>query len=163
MTKHDGTTSLWSPVRGGAVLAVAALVMVAVAGAWTRSADALQAPKQTVLFNITSGKEDLHSVTMAMQLAGHALDDGRRVVLFLNVRAPEFARKDLPASFAFHGNPPVKQMLVDLMGRGAEVLVCPHCADVMGVGKEMLAEGVNLATRETLFAKLDANAVVFTY
>ncbi|UCH84707.1 MAG: hypothetical protein JSW50_03155, partial [Candidatus Latescibacterota bacterium] len=40
-----------------------------------------------MFFSITSsGIEDTHAVTMALQLAGHALDDERKVVLFFNVR-----------------------------------------------------------------------------
>ena len=49
-----------------------------------------------MVINLTSGAdEDLHSVTMAMQLAGHALDDGREVVLFFNVRAVRIPTKTL--------------------------------------------------------------------
>ncbi|MBD3337056.1 MAG: hypothetical protein GF355_16195 [Candidatus Eisenbacteria bacterium] len=45
-----------------------------------------------LLLNITSGaEEDPHTVTMALQLAGHALDDGRDVALFFNVRGARVA------------------------------------------------------------------------
>ena len=40
----------------------------------------------TVVFNVTSGKKDLHAVTMALQLAGHSMAVKRRVLLFFNVR-----------------------------------------------------------------------------
>lgn len=144
-------------------LSVAVIVMVLIMG-WTwHGAGATEAAKKGLLFNVTSGKEDLHAVTMAMQLANHALDDGREVTLFLNVRAPEFARKDLPESFAFHGNPAIKEMLTDLLSRGAKVLVCPHCAEVMGVKQADLLSGAELATRESLFGRLGSDVQVFTY
>jgi predicted peroxiredoxin len=144
------------------IVVVAALAFFV--GSLQRPALATQSgDKPTVLFNITSGKEDLHSVTMALQLAGHALSDGRDVVLFFNVRAPEFARADLPETFAFSDNPPIKKMIAELIARGAQPLVCPHCAGAMGVKESDFAPGMKLASRESLFGKLGPNAVVFTY
>lgn len=119
--------------------------------------------RPTLLLNVVSGKEDVHAVTMAMQLANHGLNDNRHVVLFLNVRGPELATKDLPDSFALGANPPVRKMLADLIAKGADVLVCPACAKVMGVKETEIVAGTKMATRETLFGNLDANAVVFTY
>ena len=44
--------------------------------------DATEESKGIVLFNITSdGEKDPHPVTMALQLANHALNDGREAVL----------------------------------------------------------------------------------
>ena len=63
--------------RNPALAALLALVVLLIAAT---GADRLQArtageeAKGTVLINITSGKEDLHAVTMALQLAVHALD-----------------------------------------------------------------------------------------
>lgn len=143
--------------------AVVALVVLAGAAVLHSGPAAGQESKPGLVLNVTSGREDLHAVTMALQLAGHGLNDGRAVTLFLNVRAPDLARADLPESLAFGGNPPVRKMLADLLGRGATVLVCPACAEAMGVKASDLLAGVEMATREALFAKLDANTVVFTY
>jgi predicted peroxiredoxin len=96
-------------------------------------------------------------------LAGHALDDGREVVLFMNVRAVDFARRDLSETIAFDGNPPIKKMIAALIGRGARLLVCPHCANVLGVAEGDLIDGARLATRESLFGSLGPDSVVFSY
>ena len=146
-----------------APLAVAVLLVAALGAGRLQATAPDRDAKGTVLINITSGKEDLHAVTMAFQLAGHALDDGRTVVLFLNVRAPEFARQDLSAGFVLRDNPPIRDMLANLAARGARVLVCPHCMEVMGVHEGDLIEGAQVASRQTLFADLGPNAVVFTY
>ncbi len=119
--------------------------------------------KPAIVLNVTSGREDVHAVTMALQLAGHGLDDGRPVVVFLNVRAVDFARRDLSEAIAFDGNPPVKKMISALMGRGARVLVCPHCAKALGVGEDDIIDGAQMATRESLFGSLGAGAAVFSY
>ena len=150
-------------------LALAALLALAVLLIAATGADRLQAraadedAKGTVLLNITSGKEDLHAVTMAFQLAGHALDDGRAVVLFLNVRAPELARQDFSEELAFRDNPPIRDMLANLISRGAKALVCPHCMEAMDVMKGDLIQNAGVASRQTLFAHLGPDTVVFSY
>ena len=147
------------------VLVVAAVVVLGLGFTLSeRSAIAQQsAAKGTILFNVTSGQNDLHAATMAMQLAGHSLDDGRDVIIFLNVRAPVFASKKVEGELSFHGNPDVPTMLKDLMKRGAKVLVCPHCMDAMDVTEADLIAGAKPATRESLLGPLGPNAVVFSY
>ena len=72
--------------------------------------DAQSDSNAPMLFSITSGPEDPHSVTMALQLAGHALDDQRTVVLFFNVRGVRIPTVELPDTLAF-GDMPIKAML----------------------------------------------------
>lgn len=117
-----------------------------------------------VLFlNITSGAEDdPHAVTMALQLAGHALDDGRDVVLFFNVRGVDVPTIDLPEDVAF-GDRPVRELLVELLDRGADVHVCPHCMKAMDIEAGDLIPGAIVTDRDKLFAKLGTNTVVFSY
>ena len=152
--------SIQQKVFLGVVLAVALA-----GGAWffqNASADAASA-KAVLVLNVTSGAEDLHRVTMALQLAGHALDDGRDVLVFLNVRAPVFATKNCPDSMAFRRNPPIREMLASLMERGAKVHVCPHCMMAMGVAESDLMPGAEVTTREKLFSYLGPNSHVFSY
>ena len=116
-----------------------------------------------VLFNITSGPtDDPHAVTMALQLAGHALDDGRVVVLFFNVRGVAAATTALTDEAAFHAKP-IRQLLADLIGRGAEVHVCPHCMHALGVEPGDLVAGAVVTDREKLFARIGPSTVVFSY
>jgi predicted peroxiredoxin len=117
----------------------------------------------TMFFNITSDPmEDPHPVTMALQLAGHALDDGRPTVLFFNVRGIPAVTKDFPADLAFH-DVPIKELLANAMERGAEVHVCPHCMKAKGIDASALIPGAGVTDRESLFAHLGPNTVVFTY
>lgn len=153
--------SLSTPVLGWVVALGLAVTLAAQLP--TRAANEADEPKPCLLLNLTSGKEDLHAVTMALQLAGHGLNDGRKVVLFLNVRAPEFADRELAADLRFRDNPPLKQMVADLVARGAQILVCPACAAVMDVSETELIPGAKFATRESLFGTLGPNTAVFTY
>lgn len=150
--------------RSSLVLAGIALLAVLWA-AWqgVHAQDKAPAAKPAFVVNLTAGKEDLHKATMALQLANHAIDDGRAVTVFLNVRAPELALKSAPKEWAFGGNPPVGAMLATLGGRGATVLVCPSCLEATGHKPEELVEGTKLASRESLFGALEPGATVFSY
>ena len=141
----------------GVVLAVAALLLPAC------SSEPAPQPASTLLLNITSGAtEDTHAVTMALQLAGHGLDDGRTVVLFFNVRGVDVPTVDLPDGLAFHADP-LKAMLAKLIERGAEVHVCPHCLAAKEIDASQLIDGAQVTTRKKLFAHLSTHTVVFTY
>jgi predicted peroxiredoxin len=119
--------------------------------------------RPVLLLNVTSGAaEDPHAVTMALQLAGHALDDGRKVVLFFNVRGVDVPLSDLPADLAFKDKP-IKDLLSNLIEQGAEVHVCPHCMKALEVEAGELVEGAVVTDREKLFSNLGPNTVVFTY
>ncbi len=149
-------------------LVIVAVMSVVGASMWMASRracaqDKAAPDKGTLVINLISGKEDLHKATMAMQLAGHGLNDGRKVIVFLNVRGPELAGKQAPASWVFGKNPPAPAMLKELIRRGAVVLVCPQCLEAMGMKKEELVDGANLASRESLFGGLGANCAVFSY
>ncbi len=117
--------------------------------------------RKTLIINLTEGKDDLHEVQMALNLAGHGLDDDRNVIIFLNVKGAALAAADLPKTVAFRDHPPISEQLKTLIGRGAKVLVCPYCAKVMGVDQDKLLPGIEPADREKLLGPL-GNAV-FTY
>jgi predicted peroxiredoxin len=126
--------------------------------------EAAAEPGATIMvFNVTCGAaEDAHSVTMALQLAGHALDDGREAVLFFNVRGVQVPTRGLPEDLAFRAKP-IKKLLTDLIDRGAEVHVCPHCMKALNVAVGDLLPGARVTNREMLFSKLGPNTVVFSY
>ncbi len=145
-------------------IAAAGAVLVILAGIALLRPDATTAAeKGALLINLTAGGEDLHKATMALQLANHAIDDGREVVLFLNVRAPVFASQDCPRGLSFGPNPPVSEMLAKLIGRGAKVHVCPHCMEAVGLTAGDLVDGAIVTNREKLFANLRAGTYTFSY
>ena len=150
----------WHWLAAGSILTIALLLA---SNAVTTIAAEDDANKGNFVINLTSGLDDPHSATMAFQLAGHALDDGRHVVIFCNVRGVVLAMKDLPDNVAFNSNHPLKPMLAGLVQRGAELIVCPHCMKSMSVEEGDLIEGAKVATRELLFSRLDSNTVVFSY
>ncbi len=143
------------------MVAVAVLALGCAPGDTEREAAA--GGPRVVIFSITSSPtDDPHAVTMALQLAGHALDDGRVVVLFFNVRGVSVPTNRLAEDLVFHAKP-IKQLLTDLIGRGAEVHVCPHCMMALGIEPGDLVGGAIVTDREKLFARIGPNTVVFSY
>lgn len=127
------------------------------------SFDSDQTTKPIMFFSLTSNPlVDAHSMTMAFQLANHALEDGRTVVLFFNVKAVTIPTKDFDENIAFHAQP-IKQLLADLITKGAYVHVCPHCMEALGVKPEDLITGAKVTTRSELFSFITPQTVVFTY
>jgi len=131
------------------------------AGALTKKA-ALGPP--TLVINLTAGKDDVHRAAMGLHLAEHGVAAEREVVIFFNVKSPELAVKDLPDSVGLDGQASIREMVAKLVDDGATALVCPMCAEVMGVEAEQLAPGLSMVSdRMQLFDHLGPNSVVFTY
>lgn len=122
------------------------------------------AGENIVLLNVTSDPaEDPQSVDMAMKLAGFALDEGRRVAMFFNVRGVKLPTKEFDASFAFQDNDSLIEQLNDLIARGAEVHVCPICMKAWDVADADIIDGAQVTTRPKLFANIGPDTAVFTY
>ncbi|PIE17048.1 MAG: hypothetical protein CSA65_09845 [Proteobacteria bacterium] len=139
-----------------------ALGISACAGPQKPATSAVTLGKPTVLFSVISGTAKPHNVTMALQLANHALDAKRRVVLFFSVRGVQIPLQTLNSSLSFNAKP-IKQLLADLIAKGAEVQVCPHCLQALKIDAKQLVKGAKVTTREMLLSTLGPNTNVFTF
>ena len=115
-----------------------------------------------LVVNLTSGRDNLHAAWMGLSLAQHGLADGREVIVFMNVSAPPLASAKQTAGVAFQGNR-FSETIAEIIGRGGKVIVCPACAELMGVKQEDLLPGVGMADRDSLFGRLNTRSVVFSY
>ncbi|TWU31999.1 DsrE family protein [Novipirellula artificiosorum] len=142
-------------------------ITAAIVGTCVANADEPTTPptqKPTLVINLTSGAESLHSVMMGLHFAEHGLADGREVVIFFNVKSPPLARKTLSDDVRFEEMPSVRSTIADLLKQGAKMIVCPMCAKVTGVEADDLAPGIQLVEdRKQIFDHLHADSVVFTY
>ena len=116
-----------------------------------------------LLLNLTTGQDDLHAVSMGLNLAKTAVERGIPVVVFLNVAAPVFASTELPAETSYEDFPPVQELLTSIMNGGGKVFVCGHCAEVSGVDVERLLPGVVVSAHGELLDELAPGMVGFSY
>ncbi len=149
-----------------------ALIIVAVvAGAIGFSAmrSAVAAPEDKsagavpLLFNITSGKANLHAASMGLGLASKAAQRGHPVVVFLNVEGPQLAAKDLGDEVKVADFPPVKKLLDDLIAAGGKVIVCEHCAHLAHLDKASIIDGATIGNPDAMLSQLKTGMVSFSY
>ncbi len=91
---------------------------------------------------ITCGLDD-ERASVAWSVANGGISSGLDVTVFLTSSGVDWVRKgasDLP-----HLNPldpPMKEMIQNIMDTGSGILVCPPCAKVRGYSEDDLLEGV---------------------
>jgi predicted peroxiredoxin len=121
------------------------------------------ASKPVLLINLTSGRDDLHAVTMALMAAASAQQAGWPTIVYLNVDAPPLAARDLPNEVALGGEQSVRNLLANAMRSGAKVFVCPHCMQVAGISAENLVPGAKPERIESVLERAGKNIVSLSY
>jgi predicted peroxiredoxin len=157
----------WYPIAIAASVVAAAFLTSSPA---TRQAAAAAAPEEKpaaartpLFFNLTSGKDSVHAISMALGFANTAAKEGHEVTVFLNVAAPYFATKDLSEDVKVADLPPVKKLLADVIANGGKVLVCRHCAHVVKLGADSLVEGAVIAEQTDVLARIKPGTVALSY
>jgi predicted peroxiredoxin len=84
----------------------------------------------------------------AMHFASNMLERGHPVAFFLNHQAVAYATTSAPEEVFGDSGPTVAEMLADLMGRGAKVIVCRLCVKMQGIDPQNLVEGAMLGNPE---------------
>jgi predicted peroxiredoxin len=87
--------------------------------------------------------------------AGHALhfanvqmERGHPVTLFLNQQSVLFAAKGTPMGAWPMSGKTIREMLADLMKKGAKVVVCQMCAQMQNVDESDLIKGAKMGNPE---------------
>lgn len=98
--------------------------------------------KKTIFYNVTT--DESWASGMALAQASMAMQNGYKVVVFLNVRAVYLASKSRAQdTFSGSGKTP-DAMLTGLAKGGARVIICPMCMQKAGITEADLVEGVEL-------------------
>lgn len=158
-------------------ICLAAIVAFGLTGFACRPATAQSVTPAPVLKPVfvvlTSGVSDAPRCMMALGLANSALDVGRQVVVYLDVSAPDLARKDksdksfvagrrAPASKDMDAYATLQKNLKALMAKGARTFVCPMCLKTLKLTQESLLDGITIMTDAELL-DMTSNATVFSY
>jgi len=112
---------------------------------------------------ITRGQDDERS-SVAWSIANAGIASDLEVTVFLAASGVDWVRKG--AADVARPNPidpPVKQMIDNLMSGGGRVLVCPPCAKVRGYAAEDLIDGVTVAGAPAMLEVVKQGAATLSF
>lgn len=121
------------------------------------------AEKQKLVIVISRGLDDERS-SVAWSIANAAIASDMEVTAFLVASGVDWVRKG--AAEVAHLNPmdpPMKQLVGNLMSNGGRVLVCPPCAKVRGYSSEHLLDGVTLAGAPAMLEVVKQGAATLSF
>jgi predicted peroxiredoxin len=121
------------------------------------------AEKQKLVIVISRGLDDERS-SVAWSIANAGIASDMEVTAFLVASGVDWVRKG--AAEVAHLNPvdpPMKQLVGNLMSNGGRVLVCPPCAKVRGYSAEDLLDGVTLAGAPAMLEVVKQGAATLSF
>lgn len=116
-----------------------------------------------VVINLATGLEDAERVTVAFLVAVAALEQGKRVAMFLTKEAIRLGLPGHAEAVACEGCPPLARLAQQLADGGGELLVCPICFHARKLDEAALAPNARLAGATPLWEWIGEGATVFSY
>jgi predicted peroxiredoxin len=116
-----------------------------------------------VVINLATGLEDAERVTVAFLVGGAALEQGKRVAMFLTKEAIRLALTGEAEAVACEGCPPLSRLFQQYADGGGELLVCPICFNARKLDEGGLVSNARLAGATPLWEWIGDGATVFSY
>ncbi|MFM7441365.1 MAG: DsrE family protein [Snowella sp.] len=109
-------------------------------------AQAKPANKQSIIVHLRHGTDDLHAVIMALKMASGLQNKGASVILLLTQEGVRIADTRQPQNLRW-GNSPmtIGEMYENFVKAGGKVIVCPVCAEAVGLTANSLRPGAQFA------------------
>jgi len=121
------------------------------------------AEKKKLVIVISRGLDDERS-SVAWSIANASIASDMELTVFLVASGVDWVRKgaaELP-----HLNPvdpPMKQLVGNVMSSGGRVLVCPPCAKVRGYSADDMVEGVTVAGAPAMLEVVKQGAATLSF
>ena len=112
---------------------------------------------------ITCGLDD-EKMSVAWSISNGAISSGLDVTVFLTAAAVDSVRKG--AADKINPNPldpPVGEMIRNLMSNGGKVLVCPPCAKVRGYSEDDLLDGIVITGSAAIHTLIQKGAATLSF
>lgn len=116
-----------------------------------------------VVVNLATGLEDAERVTVAFLVATAALEQGKRVTMFLTKEAVRLGLPGYAAAVACDGCPPLARLYAQYAEGGGELLVCPICFNSRKLDEARLVANARLGGATPLWEWIGDDATVFSY
>jgi predicted peroxiredoxin len=121
------------------------------------------ADSDKVVVNLATGLEDAERVTVAFLVGGAALEQGKRVAMFLTKEAVRLGLPGYAEATACEGCPPLSRLMEQYAEGGGELLVCPICFSARKLEESSLVGNARLAGATPLWEWVGDGATVFSY
>jgi predicted peroxiredoxin len=121
------------------------------------------AEDQKVVINLATGLDDGERVTVAFLVGGAALEQGRKVAMFLTKEAVRLALPGVADAVVCEGCPPLARLFEQYASGGGELLVCPICFNSKKLDEGELVPNARLAGATPLWEWIGEGATVFSY
>jgi predicted peroxiredoxin len=166
---HSATSFFKTSIMGGAL---ALGLAVTGAGLGHTSGDALlstahAAPAgaaQKVIVHVKQATDNLHAVSMALEIATEMAKQGAKVTFFVDLEGVRLADSRQPLGLRWGAQERTIGQLYDgFVAAGGEILVCPHCAAAVGLRASDLRKGARIGTFEQVAAAMLAADKVLDY
>jgi predicted peroxiredoxin len=118
---------------------------------------------EKVVVNLATGLEDPERVTVAFLVGGAAVEQGKRVSMFLTKEAVRLAEQGVAEAVACDGCPPLSRLFEQFATGGGELLVCPICFNARKLDEGSLVGNARLAGATPLWEWIGERATVFSY
>ena len=116
-----------------------------------------------VVINLATGLEDTERVTVAFLVGTAALDQGKKVAMFLTKEAVRLGLPGHAEAVACEGCPPLSRLFQQYADGGGELLVCPICFTARKLDESSLLPNARLAGATPLWEWIGESATVFSY
>jgi predicted peroxiredoxin len=116
-----------------------------------------------VVINLATGLEDEERVTIAFLTGGAALEQGKRVIMFLTKDAVRLALPGHAEGVACDGCPPLERLFQQFADGGGEFLVCPICFNARKLDESSLVSNARIGGATPLWEWVGEGATVFSY
>ena len=122
----------------------------------------MQDSKKLVLV-VTRGCDDERS-SVAWSIANGGIASGYEITMFLVSAGADWARKGAADNARPNPlDPPVKEMMQNVIDSGGNIWVCPPCAMMRGYEKEHLIEGAELAGSTAMLGVVSEGAKTLSF
>lgn len=121
------------------------------------------ADKQKLVIVISRGFDDERS-SVAWSIANTSVASELDVTIFLVAAGVDWVRKGGADVARLNPlDPPVKDMIGNVMASGGRILVCPPCAKVRGYAQEDLVDGVTIAGAPAMLEVVKQGAATLSF
>jgi predicted peroxiredoxin len=112
---------------------------------------------------VTSGFNDERS-SVAWSVANGGIASGYEVTMFLVSSGVDWVRKGATQVAQLNPlDPPIKDMINNVIESGGEIMICPPCAKVRGYELEDFIDGVVLAGSTAMLGVVSEGAKTLTF